>query len=172
MAPARSFAALRMTDEGNTEAIPRPILGGLPAVARHEAAQEDAAEVQGHQRKSHHQHAVRIAAGREHHGHHEDRQHGHPPRGKVAAHVDHADAFQEQHHQRQLETDAEAQRQQEHEAHPLADPRLGVDAQPTVEAEEEQQHALENEEERQAAPARNNSRLKGRKTCTYRRSWG
>jgi hypothetical protein len=64
------------------------------------------------------------------------------------------DPVQEEHDQRQLEGDAEAERQEQNESHPFADPRLGLDADAGVEAQQEIQHVAKHGEERQrrAAP--------------------
>ena len=86
--------------------------------------------------------------------------------GQVNGDVDDADPLEEQHHQRQLKTDAEGQRHQQHEAEPLADTRIGIDAEPFVECEEEIEHRVEHEEKRQGGPDRKSSRLIGRKTYT------
>ena len=94
--------------------------------------------------------------------HHKDDQHGDPPFGDIRLGLDDPDPLEEQHHQRQLEGDAEAQRHEHDEAQPLADPRVRIDVHRPIEAEQEIEHVAEHKEERHGAAPQEQDELNGR----------
>jgi hypothetical protein len=77
---------------------------------RHQFAQYDAEEVQADQRAGHQHHAVRVA-GCQHHRDETDHEHTHSPIAGIGGDREDADPLEEQHHERQLEANAETQRQ-------------------------------------------------------------
>ena len=145
--PDCEVLGLFSTDRTGISIPHRPFLA-----SRHEAAQQHAAVIQQHERSGHEQQAVGVAHRQQEHRQHENRQHGDAPRRDVLLDRHDAHALQKQHDQRQLETDAEGQRQQQDESQPLADAQIGIDPQHAVKAQEKPEHWAKHAEERQGGP--------------------
>src|SRR5439155_26826069 len=62
--------------------------------------------------------------------------------------------IEKQHHQRKLKADAKTQRQNQHKAQPLADPRVEIGVHALIECEQKIEHRLEHERKRQRCPAK------------------
>src|SRR5689334_22834034 len=120
----RSSSTIRMC---LAEAIGSRLIGFSKRIlsTRHVFTHQDTKQIQQAERGGHEHHADRVGGREDHrdHANHEDRD---PPLLHVKVESRDADAIEKQHHQWKLKADAKAERQNQHEAQPFADPRIEI----------------------------------------------